>query len=40
MKIIGDAVQLYIEDILARGGSLPEIGTISLTTLDWYLRHE
>ncbi len=34
MKNIADAVQLYIEDVLARGGSLPEIGTISLTTLD------
>jgi predicted RNase H-like HicB family nuclease len=34
MQNIADAVQLYIEDVVARGGSLPEIGTVSLTTLD------
>jgi predicted RNase H-like HicB family nuclease len=33
MRNIADAVQLTIEDILAEGGSLPEIGTVSLTTL-------
>jgi hypothetical protein len=35
MKNIADAVRLYIGDVLARGGSLPEIGTVSFTTLDF-----
>jgi len=34
MKNIADAVQLYIEGVLAREGLLPEIGKVSLTTLD------
>ncbi|MCU0424308.1 MAG: type II toxin-antitoxin system HicB family antitoxin [Candidatus Kapabacteria bacterium] len=34
MTNIADAIHLYIEDILAEGGSVPEIGAVSLTTLE------
>jgi predicted RNase H-like HicB family nuclease len=34
MQNIADAVQLYIEDVVAQGSAIPEIGTLSLTTLE------
>lgn len=34
MHNIHDAVQLYVEDVIARGDTLPEIGSVSFTTLD------
>jgi predicted RNase H-like HicB family nuclease len=31
---ISDAIRLHIEDIFAEGGSIPEIGAVSLMTLE------
>jgi predicted RNase H-like HicB family nuclease len=34
LRNINDAIHLHIADILAEGGSVPEVGTFSLTTME------